>query len=217
MKSEIEYCQSCFEPFSTIEDAQSRDKFSKFLSEVANQMLISDPRLRRVRQLQQQISLSRHNHERKSNKLSHKAAVISIAGCFLFELSLLAVSNQASGGISFPGFWILAASCSLIFSLVFLKFWVMCPGCKKFSYRKLSLLQEEVIGESQGWHTESKEIVAYTSHRDSRGRQSGHSESSVYVPTRVAHIDVSSNRIYCCAHCNLKWERIVTRRTNVES
>jgi ABC-type multidrug transport system fused ATPase/permease subunit len=143
---------------------------------------------------------------RNNNGFTREANVLA----WIFLVLALAVtiavgsSNGANGLLS-------AAICLVVYRFAF----VFCGSCKKFNFKPQTLMRKEVVGQRFGTHIENLSIQTSSQNYDSRGKYSGDSYSTTYVPVEREHLDEISEYVRACNYCGHVWSHLKSKRYNL--
>lgn len=102
-----------------------------------------------------------------------------------------------------------------ISGIVYFENFVFCRNCRKFVFKKHSLVRKTSLNTSYGSHTEHQEVQTLIQNYDSRGRASGYSNASTYIPHNVEHVDETAEYVYACNYCGHIWGLTRTKRFNL--
>lgn len=133
----------------------------------------------------------------------------NVLGITLISVVLISLALAAS--LSQGGLLLLIP----VIAIVYFNFFVFCVKCKKFGFKKPSLVKKTILEERYGSHTEHQEVSTSVQNYDSRGRISGYSSASTYIPHTVEHVDETAEYVYACSYCGNIWGATSTKRFNL--
>jgi hypothetical protein len=151
----------------------------------------------------QKARLSLINSE---NPILVSANVLGIALLSVGLMSLVFAASLSQGGL------LLLIP---VIAIVYFNFFVFCVKCKKFVFKKPALVRKTILEERYGSHTEHQEITTSIQNYDNRGRISGYSSASTYIPHNVEHLDETAEYVYACSYCGNIWGATSTKRFNL--
>ena len=150
---------------------------------------------------------------------SARLALVKIQDPNLFSsnflgIALLAVTLLTSALAAFysPGFLVFLIP---IGGIAYFNNFAFCRNCRKFVFKRHTLVRKTVLNESYGSHTEHQEVQTSVQNYDSRGRVSGYSSASTYIPHNVEHVDETAEYAYACNYCGHVWGVTRTKRFNL--
>lgn len=222
-------CTDCFENVEAFDTPDSIARYMDELTELVPELSLVDSSAT----LEEAQSAAEHQDLEARMTARYSEYKLSRLDAVMVKLNeaRMAQSNnpedshlQAIVAITFMGvFSIWAAFASpvtLVFTIpvsliIFFSNFIFCRECKKFLKKKHSLLRTNVLEEKFGSHTEHSQVNTSTQNYDSRGKASGFSSSTTYVPYHVQHVDQKAEYLYGCNFCGNVWGLTRVKRFNL--
>lgn len=224
-------CRNCFENLHEFEDFESIQRFMNELD-----VLIPENRMfDNVKTLNEHLEMAEEFEARLTSRLSRyqldrfleihekvkratsnwlKTRNTNTLDSNFVGLGLVFIGLASFLGLAFtaPGLLALVIPVGLI---VYLTNFVSCVGCRKFLFKRRAFMRKTVLDEQYGTHTVHQEIRTSVQNYDSRGKMSGYSSASTYIPHDVEHVDEKAEYVYGCHYCGNIFTKINTRRFNL--
>jgi hypothetical protein len=224
-------CYDCFENISPFEDYETIMLFMNELTELVPELALVDS----AKTLKEATAMADHLEAKLTARLSayHLERFFSVnekitrARKEMIAHRLGGREDSHLSGIVAITFMIVVSGWSAIATPVFLLFtipisffvyfknFIFCRNCRKFLFKKHSFLRKNILDKKYGYHTEHEEISTAIQNYDSRGKASGYSSASTYIPHNVEHVDETSEYFYGCNFCGNVWGNTRTKRFNL--